>query len=130
MKSILVIALLAAFAAQSVLAGLTPEQAMEHVTFCKKELNLNDADFKQLVQAKTFADVNEKSKCFFNCFQESEGTLIDGVLQEEKVMDLFIGTVGEKKAREIYDICKKEKGAEKCETAFKLQICYRENGIF
>ncbi|XP_055856409.1 general odorant-binding protein 56a-like [Episyrphus balteatus] len=130
MKSIFVVVLLAAFAASSVLAGLTAEQAMEYMTGCKKDLNISDADLAQLGEAKTFDEVNENSKCFFNCFQTREGTLIDGVLQEDKVIELFESSVGEKRAREVFEICRKQKGAEKCETAFLLQNCYRENGIF
>ncbi|KAH8418335.1 hypothetical protein KR222_000107, partial [Zaprionus bogoriensis] len=96
-----------------------------HGEACAKEVNLTEAEFAK-VKAKDFSDPSENIKCFANCFFEKVGTLKDGVLQEDVVLVKLGALIGEEKTREALAKCSGIKGANNCETAYKLHECFEE----
>lgn len=63
-------------------------------------------------------------KCFGTCFFEKVGTLKDGQVQEDVVLQKLGSLIGEEKTKEILNKCKDIKGANRCDTGFKIYECF------
>lgn len=63
-------------------------------------------------------------KCFGACYGEQIGTLKDGVLQEDVVLQKLAPIIGEENLRSKIIKCKDVKGSDYCDTVFKLIQCY------
>ncbi|SPP75490.1 general odorant-binding protein 56a [Drosophila guanche] len=99
--------------------------AKQHGEQCSKELNLTEEEVAK-VKAKDFKNPTENIKCFANCFFEKVGTLKDGELQEEVVLEKLGSFIGEEKTKAALEKCRSIKGDNKCETAVKLHACFEE----
>ncbi|XP_017150776.1 general odorant-binding protein 56a [Drosophila miranda] len=130
MNSYFVIALSAVFVALALASplDLNDEQkalAKQHGEQCSQELNLTEEE-KAKVKAKDFKNPTENIKCFANCFFEKVGTLKDGKIQEDVVLEKLGSFIGEEKTKAALDKCRTIEGDDKCDKAVKLHACFEE----
>lgn len=50
----------------------------------------------------------------------------DGKLQEDVIVAKFSVDKPKEKVQALYNLCKDQKGASNCETAYKVYKCYRQ----
>ncbi|XP_017032897.1 general odorant-binding protein 56d [Drosophila kikkawai] len=79
------------------------------------------------LRAGNFDNVDEKVKCFANCFLEKTGFLVDGQVQPAVVLAKLGPLAGEDNVKAVQAKCDSLKGADKCDTAFQLYQCYYNN---
>ena len=100
--------------------------AKKHGEECITQVELGEEDVKKL-KAKDFSNASQNLKCFANCFFEKVGTMKDGAVVEDVALEKLTLVVGADKAKSVLDKCKDLKGAEQCETAYKIQQCFEEH---
>ncbi|XP_017868425.1 PREDICTED: general odorant-binding protein 56d-like isoform X1 [Drosophila arizonae] len=71
-----------------------------------------------------FENVDEKVKCFANCFLEKSGFLADGQIKSDVVLEKLGPIVGVDKVKAAQEKCDSLKGSDKCDTGFQLYQCY------
>lgn len=62
-------------------------------------------------------------KCFSRCIMEKMGIMKEGKLLDDKVMEIFNKNQNKDDAVHTYNECKSMKGANDCDTAFKVTMC-------
>ncbi|XP_065368075.1 general odorant-binding protein 56a-like [Calliphora vicina] len=98
-------------------------KAKQYTEECIKQENVSDADANKLRQ-KDLANPSQNMKCFGTCFFEKLGTLKDGKVQEDVVLTKLGAIIGEDKTKTVLAKCKDVKGADRCDTGFKLYQCF------
>ncbi|TMW43906.1 hypothetical protein DOY81_011017 [Sarcophaga bullata] len=130
MKAFIALAVVC-FIAQAI-AGpleLSDEQkakAKEHFQACVAQENVSEEDATRL-RNKDFANPSENMKCFGTCFFERVGTLKDGQVQEDVVLQKLGALVGEEKTKAVLNKCKDIKGESRCDTGFQIYKCFEES---
>ena len=100
-------------------------KAKEHFQACVAQENVSEEDAARL-RSKDFANPSENMKCFGTCFFERVGTLKDGQVQEDVVLQKLGGLIGEEKTKTVLDKCKDIKGEGRCDTGFQIYKCFEE----
>ncbi|XP_065368241.1 general odorant-binding protein 56a-like [Calliphora vicina] len=98
-------------------------KAKQYFEECIKQENVSDEDANKLRQ-KDFANPSQNLKCFGTCFFEKVGTLKDSQVQEDVVLAKLGSILGEEKTKTILAKCKDVKGADRCDTGFKIYECF------
>lgn len=101
-------------------------KAKEHFHECVKQENVTEEEATRL-RNKDFANPTENMKCFGTCFFERVGTLKDGQVQEDVVLQKLGALVGEEKTKTVLNKCKGIKGESRCDTGFQIYKCFEES---
>uniref|UniRef100_A0A1I8QA54 Odorant binding protein n=1 Tax=Stomoxys calcitrans TaxID=35570 RepID=A0A1I8QA54_STOCA len=128
MKTFISLAVICLFVTVFAKHELTEEQRAEmkaKVELCAKEENISEAEVTKFMK-EDYANPTEDFKCLTTCFFEKEGTLKDGVVQEEFVIKKWGPTIGEDNIKKIYEKCHGIKAENRCETGFKILECCKE----
>nr|5DIC_A Chain A, Odorant-binding protein [Phormia regina] len=107
---------------------LTEEQKAKvkvHFDECVKQEKVSEEEATKL-RNKDYANPTPAMKCFGTCFFEKIGTLKDGVVQEAVVLEKLSPHFGEEKVKAALDKCKNIKGADRCDTGFKIFECFEK----
>ncbi|XP_065368484.1 general odorant-binding protein 56a-like [Calliphora vicina] len=89
---------------------------------CVKQENVSEEDVTKL-QKKDLSNATPGMKCFGACFFEKVGILKDSVVQEDVVLKKYAPYYGEENVKKVLEKCKNEKGADRCDTGFKIYEC-------
>ncbi|XP_037948357.1 general odorant-binding protein 56d-like [Teleopsis dalmanni] len=81
----------------------------------------------QKLRQGQFGAADENLKCFANCFLEKLGFFVNGAIKEDVVSGKLSPIVGADRVKEVMAKCNSIKGANNCETAYKLYECYYTN---
>nr|QHO60805.1 hypothetical protein [Sergentomyia schwetzi] len=118
------------FALCAIAYAISPEsiqKATEIMAVCAKETGATE---EQITKVKTgnLDGADEKTKCLVECFMkkggvmDDKGNIVGGALDLAKITQL-----DPTKLTSVFEKCKDETGAGKCETAFKIFKCAFEN---
>lgn len=66
---------------------------------------------------------SQNLKCFYRCIMEKMGIMKEGKLLDDKVAEMFNKNQNKDDALHVYNECKSMKGANDCDTAFKVTMC-------
>uniref|UniRef100_A0A1B0D4J6 Odorant binding protein n=1 Tax=Phlebotomus papatasi TaxID=29031 RepID=A0A1B0D4J6_PHLPP len=118
------------FAFVTIATAITEEQkkkAQEHMQACSQEIGVS-ADKVANIRKGDFSNSDEKTQCFVDCFFKKVGFMNgDGAFQEKVAIEkLSQGDTDRRKVEQVVNKCKGEKGAGKCETAYKIYKCSYE----
>ncbi|XP_059608264.1 general odorant-binding protein 56d-like [Phlebotomus argentipes] len=111
----------------TIVTAITEEQrkkAREHMQVCSQEIGL-PAERVANLRKGDFANADDKTQCFVDCFFKKVGFMdSNGVFQDKVAVEkLSEGESDPSKVKQVVDKCKGESGAGKCETAFKIYQC-------
>ncbi|XP_023160822.1 general odorant-binding protein 56d isoform X2 [Drosophila hydei] len=124
MKYLIVLVAIVALVAADV--QLTDEQkarAKANAGACIEQEGVAKEQAMALREGK-FENVDDKVKCFANCFLEKSGFLVDGQIKPDVVLEKIGPIVGVEKVKAAQEKCDSLKGTDKCDTAFQLYQCY------
>ncbi|XP_054739204.1 general odorant-binding protein 56h-like [Anastrepha obliqua] len=98
---------------------------------CMNETNLTEAEIKQFFgNGMKASDAKDNMKCHTKCLMEKQGIIKDGIYVPSvaiKQLMLFPALKGhETEVTQAVNNCKNEKGANTCDTAFKITMCIKE----
>lgn len=66
---------------------------------------------------------SQNMKCFHRCVMEKLGIMKEGKLLDDKVTEIFSKNENKDDNLRTYNECKSMKGANDCDTAFKIITC-------
>ncbi|XP_065369200.1 general odorant-binding protein 56d-like [Calliphora vicina] len=89
---------------------------------CAKQENVSEQEATK-VRNKEFANATPAMKCFGACFFEKVGILKDSVVQKDVVLELLVPHYGNENVTKALEKCENKKGADRCETGFKVYEC-------
>ncbi|XP_039954310.1 general odorant-binding protein 56h-like [Bactrocera tryoni] len=98
---------------------------------CLIAANVTEADLKKFrTNGLKANEANANIKCMAKCMMEKREMIKKGVFDPEKAYAEII-RIPELKGqgdliKEAINVCKTEKGANECDTAFKITMCLRE----
>jgi len=127
MKSIIVVIGLMSIISVNALTKEQQTRAHSYVEKCKAEIGIDD-ETAQKVRSGNFEDDTRKAQCFTKCFFKLSGFMDENDQpQRDVIIKKLVSRHGfdQAKVTEIVDKCVKEKGADGCETAYKIFECYR-----
>ncbi|XP_011209038.2 general odorant-binding protein 56h [Bactrocera dorsalis] len=129
MKDLFILGILSTLYSMAVCNEMMADEKFELP--CLIEANLTEADFKKFRSNGLKAnEANANIKCMAKCLMEKREVLKKGVFDPEKVYADLIRLPElkglEDQIKEAINICKTEKGANDCDTAFKITMCLRE----
>ncbi|XP_037954383.1 general odorant-binding protein 56a-like [Teleopsis dalmanni] len=101
------------------------DKAQKYGEECIKQENITVEEATKL-KNRDFTNPSDNVKCFANCFFEKAGTIKDGVVQEDVVLEKLGPLLGEDRTKIIMKECNALKGENNCDTAFKLYQCYEK----
>ncbi|XP_011180831.2 general odorant-binding protein 56h [Zeugodacus cucurbitae] len=98
---------------------------------CMDEAKVTEEELKQFFQNGMKADeAKENIKCHTKCLMQKQGIWKDGVFNADaKVKELMQMPKlkgHEAEITQAMNNCKNEKGANECDTAFKITMCLKE----
>ncbi|XP_043479745.1 general odorant-binding protein 56d-like [Leptopilina heterotoma] len=115
------------------LAGITEEQKTKlaaYKTECIKESGV-DAAVVQNARDGKIDDNDKKLACFSACLLKKIGIMNpDGTINEEVARAKIPDSIPKDKANEVINKCKVLKGADECETGYKVMKCYMQTKTF
>nr|AID61309.1 odorant binding protein [Calliphora stygia] len=117
-----VVCLIASAVAHHELSEEEKAKIKVHFQECVKQENVSEEEATKL-RNKDFANATPGMKCFGACFFEKVGILKDNVVQEDVVLAKLVPHYGEENVKKVMEKCKNEKGADRCETGFKIYEC-------
>ncbi|EDV98270.1 general odorant-binding protein 56d [Drosophila grimshawi] len=124
---IVLVACVALVAAEKLM--LTEEQKQQAKVFavaCGEQEGISKEQAIALRDGK-FENVDEKVKCFANCFLEKAGFIVNGQIKPDVVLTKLTILDGLEKVKAVQAKCDSLKGENNCDTAFKLYECYHQN---
>lgn len=83
------------------------------------------AEVEQLISGK-LENVSQNLKCFKRCLMEKSGFFKDGTFNDEKFKEHYKNSPNKDAMLASYEECKKIKGANDCDTIFKVGQCMRK----
>ncbi|XP_013111840.2 general odorant-binding protein 56h-like [Stomoxys calcitrans] len=100
------------------------------IEICQKEVPQSEQDLQNFIKSNMdLAKATNAVKCHSKCILEKQGLFPKGVFDEKAFLNLTLNSSDLKdyhaEVVKAIDECKKEKGADDCETAFKINMCLR-----
>ncbi|XP_023297833.2 general odorant-binding protein 56d-like [Lucilia cuprina] len=117
-----VVCLIASAFAHHELSDEEKAKIKAHYEKCVKQENVPEAEALKL-KNKEFANATPAMKCFGACFLEEVGFLKGDAVQEDVVLAKLVPHYGEENVKKVLEKCKNEKGADRCETGYKIFEC-------
>lgn len=98
---------------------------------CMIEANVSEPEIEKFRNSGLNAtEANANIKCMLKCMMEKRDLFQNGVFDGEKAFTEFIKSPENKGQeagiKEAINVCKTEKGANDCDTAFKITMCLHE----
>ncbi|XP_037952901.1 general odorant-binding protein 56d-like [Teleopsis dalmanni] len=93
---------------------------------CIEKEKITMDEVLKLNQGK-FDSAAENLKCFANCFLDKLGFFVNGAVKEDVLSSKLSPIFGADSVKDIMKKCNNIKGANNCDTAFKLFECYYKN---
>nr|AMZ03624.1 odorant binding protein 4 [Carpomya vesuviana] len=122
----------------STLAGLvtfalcdTYEEMEKFHKACIAESNTTEDEFKKFFDnGMKASDATNNIKCHMKCLMEKQGIFKNGVYNAEAGLKLLLSIPAisghENEIKQAVNSCKNERGANDCDTAFKISMCIKE----
>ncbi|XP_050324572.1 general odorant-binding protein 56h-like [Bactrocera neohumeralis] len=129
MKELFILVILAALYSKAVCKEMLSDEKFELP--CLIAANVTEADLKKFrTNGLKANEANANIKCMAKCMMEKREMIKKGVFDPEKAYAEII-RIPELKGqgdliKEAINVCKTEKGANECDTAFKITMCLRE----
>ncbi|XP_018794661.1 PREDICTED: general odorant-binding protein 56h-like [Bactrocera latifrons] len=129
MKDIFILMILAALYSIVVCKEMIADEKYELA--CLIEAHVTEADLKKFLSNGLKAnEANANIKCMEKCIMEKREIIKKGVFDPEKAYAEIIRMPElkgqEDHIKEAINVCKTEKGANDCDTAFKIAMCLEE----
>lgn len=77
----------------------------------------------QLFRSGKFTNSSESLKCYVKCISEKAGFFKDGEFTDDKIKKVYSNSPEKDEILAAYEGCKKVKGENECDTAFKANEC-------
>lgn len=90
---------------------------------CTDKEKPNQAEIDQIFNGKLTTNPADNTKCFMKCVVEKPGVFKDGNFVDDKVKALYSAAPNKDFIWKIYEGCKVQKGANDCDTVFKVRLC-------
>ncbi|XP_004517804.1 general odorant-binding protein 56h [Ceratitis capitata] len=129
MQKIYLLTIMAALA--SVAVSQLPADVEKYHRACLDESKVSDDELKQFFQnGMRASDATENIKCHNKCMMQKMGIFKDGVFDADAKMKELMQNPSmkghEAEIKQALNDCKNEKGANECDTSFKITMCLKD----
>ncbi|CAO1399262.1 unnamed protein product, partial [Diamesa tonsa] len=130
MKFIGAVLLLAAFVGINPISEEKAKKAYGNVQTCIKEIGINQDTVDKFKEGDLSAK-DDKAKCFVKCFFKRTGFMNEaGQLQRDVIINKLSSKnqgANNEKLSQLVDKCLQETGANECDLAYNVFVCYKTN---